>query len=217
MKKQARKYFITAACLLAAFALWTAAVCMIDVRPIGPGGSSVGLATLNRFIHERTGVHMALYTITDWLGLVPFFTALCFAFAGLIQWIRRKNMLKVDSSLLVLGGFYIAVAAAYIFFETAAVNFRPVLIEGRLEASYPSSTTMLALCVIPTAAMQLRQRMRRRALRNCFSFILAAFTAFMVAGRLISGVHWFSDIAGGALLSAGLVMLYCAACRLEKR
>lgn len=217
MKKQAWKYFITAACLLAAFALWTAAVCTIDVQPVGPGGSSVGLAALNRFIHECTGIHMALYTITDWLGLVPFFTALGFAFAGLIQWIRRKSMLKVDFSLLVLGGFYIAVAAAYVFFETAAINFRPVLIEGRLEASYPSSTTMLALCVMPTTAMQLRQRMRRRALRNCFSFVLAAFTAFMVAGRLISGVHWFSDIAGGALLSAGLVMLYCAACRLEKR
>ena len=28
------------------------------------------------------------------------------------------------------------------------------------------------------------------------------------SGRLLSGVHWVSDIIGGALLSGGLVMLY---------
>jgi undecaprenyl-diphosphatase len=30
----------------------------------------------------------------------------------------------------------------------------------------------------------------------------------MVAARLASGVHWLTDIIGGILLSAGLVMIY---------
>ena len=194
--------------LLGAFVLWTVAVRSIDVQPIGPQSSSVGFATWNRFVHNLTGVHMPLYTLTDWLGLVPFVFVLGFAVLGLVQLIKRKSILKVDRSILALGGFYVAVMAAYVFFEIFVINYRPVLIEGTLEASYPSSTTMLVLCVMPTAVMQLRSRIKNRPFRHVVSVALIAFTAFMVIGRLISGVHWFTDIMGGALLSAGLVTLY---------
>lgn len=203
-----RKKLCAALCTLAAFVLWTAAVCLIDVRPIGPRGSEVGFAAVNRFFHDLTGVHTSLYTVTDWLGLVPIGFAAGFALLGLAQWIRRKRLLRVDRSLLVLGGFYVVVLAAYAFFECVVVNYRPVLIEGVLEASYPSSTTMLALCVMPTALMQLNTRIRRSWLRRCAALAIMAFTAFMVAGRLLSGVHWLSDIVGGVLLSGGLVTLY---------
>jgi undecaprenyl-diphosphatase len=194
--------------LLGAFVLWTVAVRLIDVQPLGPQGSLVGFATWNRFVHNLTGVHMPLYTLTDWLGLVPFVFVLGFAVLGLVQLIKRKSILKVDRSILALGGFYVAVMAAYVFFEIFVINYRPVLIEGTLEASYPSSTTMLVLCVMPTAVMQLRSRIKNRPFRHAVSVALIAFTAFMVIGRLISGVHWFTDIIGGALISAGLVTLY---------
>ena len=201
----------TALILLAAFALWTAAVCLVDVRPIGPLDSCVGFAALNAAFHRLTGVHMALYTLTDWLGLVPIGTAAAFALLGAAQWLRRRRLGRVDRSLLVLGGFYALVIAVYVCFEMFPVNFRPVLIGGHLEASYPSSTTLLTLCVMPTAALQLRGRIQRRALRRAVSWAIAAFTAFMLIGRLLSGVHWLSDIVGGALLAAGLVALYAAA------
>ncbi len=195
----------------AAFALWTALIRFIDVQAIGPNGSSVGFAVLNKAVHETIGVHWALYTLTDWLGLVPIGIALGFAVLGLVQLIRRKSLLKVDRDLLILGGFYIVVLAAYLLFETVVINFRPVLIDGKLEASYPSSTTMLALCILPTAMMQLKTRIRGDAVRRAILGILAAFTVFMVVGRLISGVHWLTDIIGGVLLSVGLVMLYAFA------
>ncbi len=194
--------------LLVAFALWTGAVCLIDVQAIGPRDSQVGFATLNGFIHQLTGVHMPLYVITDWLGLVPVAFGFGFAWLGLFQWIKRKSFLKVDASIFVLGGFYLATLAAYLLFESIVINYRPVLIDGFLEVSYPSSTTLLVLCVMPTAMMQLRQRIQSLLLRKIVTTAIAAFIAFMVLGRLISGVHWLTDIIGGILLSAGLVMLY---------
>ena len=203
-----KRHFYIAVCLLAAFFLWTAAVCMIDVQPIGPEGSAVGFAALNGFVHRLTGVHMALYTLTDWLSVIPPMFLAGFALLGLVQWVKRKHLLKVDRSILVLGGFYLVVLAAYAFFEVFAVNYRPVLINGILEVSYPSSTTMLVMCVMPTALLQLRSRIRSGAVRRWVSIAITAFTLFMVIGRLISGVHWFTDIIGGALLSAGLVMMY---------
>ena len=210
MKKGTVKKLCLSIGLLTAFALWTALVRFVDVRPIGPNGSTVGLAALNAAFHGLTGVHMTLYTVTDWLGLVPVAVCLGFAVLGLVQWIKRRRIRRVDRSILVLGGFYVAVIAAYLLFEELAFNYRPVLINGCLEASYPSSTTLLALCVMLTAAMELWGRIRNTALRGAVTAVILAFTAFMVIGRLLSGVHWLTDIVGGILLSGGLVTGYWA-------
>lgn len=208
MKNKNSKHLYVSLSLLMSFAVWTAAVCFVDVRPIGPLGSEVGFATVNGFIHQLTGVHMSLYTVTDWLGLVPVFVAMGFALLGLAQLIRRKKLSKVDHSILMLGLLYIAVIAVYILFETVTVNYRPVLINGNLEKSYPSSTTLLVMCVMPTAAMQLNNRIKNTVIRKAVSYLITVFVVFMVFGRFVSGVHWFTDIVGGALLSAGLVMIY---------
>ena len=208
MEKKNKKRLALGVSLVVAFVLWTILVRFAYVQAIGPDGSSVGFATLNRFVHELTGVNWILYTVTDWLGLVPIAVALGFAILGLVQLIKRKSLWKVDHSILALGVFYIVVMAVYIFFEIVVINYRPTLINGYLEASYPSSTTMLVMCVMPTAAMQLNARIKNTVFRRCTVIAIVAFTAFMVIGRLISGVHWITDIIGGALLSAGLVMLY---------
>lgn len=210
MKRTGKKRIFVGAGFLAAFVLWTVLVSLVDIRAIGPNGSSVGFAALNGYVHKFTGVNFHLYTITDWLGLVPIGVAFGFAILGLVQWIKRKSLLKVDRSLLALGGFYMVVLVAYIFFEVVVINYRPVLLGGYLEASYPSSTTMLAMCVMPAAMMQLHARIKNDVFRRCVMILIAVFTAFMVIGRLLSGVHWLTDIIAGALLSAGLVMLYAS-------
>lgn len=208
MEKKNKKTLVWGASLLAMFVLWTVLVRFVDVRAIGPEGSSVGFAALNGYVHELTGVSWLLYTVTDWLGLVPIAVALGFAAFGLVQLIKRGSLWKVDYSILALGVFYIVVMAAYMFFEMVVINYRPTLIDGYLEASYPSSTTMLVMCVMPTAAMQLNLRIKNTVLRRCAIIAIIAFTTFMVIGRLVSGVHWITDIIGGALLSAGVVMIY---------
>ena len=109
-----------------------------------------------------------------------------------------------------------AVVAVYIFFELAPINYRPVLIDGNLEVSYPSSTTVLVMCVMPTALMQLRARIKNAALKVCVSVAIVAFVAFMVIGRFLSGVHWFTDIVGGAIFSAGAVTVYWAGSYISK-
>lgn len=143
--------------------------------------------------------------------MAAIFIALGFAVLGLIQWIKRKNILKVDSSILVLGVFYIIVFGAYVFFEFHVINCRPILINGILEASYPSSTTMLAMCVLPTDMMEFHRLIKNVKIRNIVNTLCGLFTAFMVIGRLICGVHWFTDILGGAIFSMAMILLYRAA------
>ena len=190
------------------FALWTILVCFIDVRAVGVMGTSVGFAAMNGWFFSVTGENLILYYITDWLSLIPVFIMLGFAVMGLFQWIKRKKVLTVDFDIIALGVFYIAVLFLYLLFEELVINYRPILINGRLEASYPSSTTLLVLSVMPTALIQLKARLKRGAFKNIVQLTIVLFTAFMVLSRLVSGVHWLSDIIGGVLLSFGLIFLY---------
>ena len=199
-----------AAGLLAAFVVWTVLVCLVDVQAIGPLGSEVGFATLNGWFHRTTGVHLSLYNITDAISILPLAIIGGFGVLGLVQMIRRRSPLKVDRDILVLGGFYVIVLAVFFLFEMLDINYRPILIEGVLEASYPSSTTMLAISVLTTAALQFRRRIPNRPLRIGGVAATLALMVFIVVCRTISGVHWLSDIIGGGLFSAGMVLAYDA-------
>ena len=197
--------------LMLLFVLWTVLIKCVDVQAVGPKGTKVGFAAWNVWFHDLTGVHMTLYTVTDWLGLVPILICGCFGILGLCQWIRRKKLLQADRDILLLGVYYLLVISAYLFFEIVPINYRPILIDGYLEASYPSSTTLLVLSVMPTLKFQTDRRCEKQALRYLVTAFTVVFSMFMVIGRLVSGVHWVTDIIGSVILSAGLFMMYCAA------
>lgn len=196
--------------LLVGFAVWTFLIQEVDVQPIGPNGSSVGFAALNGWFHQLTGVHWMLYTLTDWLGLVPICVCLIFAGAGFVQLVQRRSIFKVDLDIIMLGAYYVLVILSYLLFEMVPINYRPVLIEGFLEASYPSSTTLLVLSVMPTLYFQAQRRLNPNALRQTILIFSVLFSAFMVIGRLVSGVHWLTDIVGAVLLSSGIFLIYKA-------
>ncbi len=194
--------------LLVAFGLLTALVQVVDVQPVGQNGTDVGFATFNTWFHELTGVHMLLYVVTDWLGLVPVAVCLGFGVLGVAQLVRRRSLLRVDPDLLLLGIHYVLVASAYVVFEMLPINYRPIPIDGIMEASYPSSTTLLVLGVMPTLSHQVKRRSGSPSLKRATTVFVMVFCAFMVVGRLVSGVHWATDIVGSVLLAFGLFATY---------
>ena len=211
MNKSKKKSLLMGSISLAMFAVWTVLILTVDVQPLGQNGTSIGFATFNCWFHHFTGVNMAIYTITDWMGLGPVVICLIFAGIGLVQLIKRRSIFRVDADIMILGVYFVIVFLAYAIFEIIPINYRPILIEGRMEASYPSSTTLLVLSVMPALVEQIKRRLSDIRVKQIITIAAIAFSVFMVTGRLISGVHWFTDIVGGELLSAGLYMLYKAA------
>lgn len=191
-----------------AFLFWTVTVSFIDVQAIGPLGTSVGLSTVNSYIHKFFGVNLSLYYLTDILSIIPIGVAVGFAALGFLQLIIRKKFSLVDRNIIILGVFYTAVFSVFFFFEKVIINYRPILINGVLEASYPSSTTVLTLCVMISALTETERLIKKKSIESIVFISSIVFTFFMVLCRLLSGVHWFSDIIGGILISSALLFLY---------
>ena len=146
MNKKKRNFFTSTILILLAV-IFIILVKVVDVKQVGVNGTSIGFATVNQFVFESIGVNMIWYHITDWLGLVPIFMAMVYGLIGIIQLIKRKSLFKVDKEIILLGLFYIVVISIYIFFEKVIVNYRPILMNGFLEASYPSSHTLMTICL----------------------------------------------------------------------
>lgn len=210
MTRLRKQYLMAAGVFLLLFMTLTLALTRVDVQAVGPRGSAVGLASINGWWAEHAGVRWLLYEMTDWLGLGILAVAFGFAFLGLAQLVCRRSLLKVDPTILLLGLFYLLVFGAYALFEFWVINYRPVLIDGFLEASYPSSTTLLSLCVLGSAIPLWQRYISNSLLQQIAMFLSILVLLFAVTGRVLSGVHWLTDIVGGILLSGFFVTLYLA-------
>lgn len=203
---------IAAVICLVLFLLLIAAVKTVDVAPIGPEETSIGLSGINGAIHEATGVSKLLYKLTIYLGYLSILAGLCFALFGLIQLIQRKSLLKVDREILVLGCLLVVLALLYVLFEFVVIDFRPVVMPGEAhpEASFPSSHTMLTFVILGSIMMIIGRYVKNRSLRTLIQVICGLLILVMVFCRLLSGVHWFTDILGGVLISGALLFLFAA-------
>lgn len=213
MKASAR-LFILAAVLLVLFGVFTASLCFVDVGAIGPEDSEVGYSGINAFFRDNLETSALFNTVTDLQMLCAYLLVGFAACFGLYQWITRKSLLKVDPELFALAGFLVCVAACYLLFEKCVVNYRPVLENGALAASYPSSHTLIIVAIFGAAFVMIRRYLPHSLLFLLVQIAVVLFAAFGAVGRLLTGMHWFTDILGGVLLAVALTVLLAAFFRL---
>ena len=207
--KNKGKFIFAAVCGILAIILIILVGC-VDVAPIGPEGTSIGLSHINKAAADLVGTNLLWYNITKYLGYIALLTAFAFAAAGFIQLVTRRDISKVDREILALGILYAVVIGLYIFFEVVIINYRPVIMpdETYPEASFPSSHTMLICVVMGSTIMVLNKYIKNDMLRKILQVICSIIIIIMVVGRMLSGVHWLTDITGGVLISAVLLSLF---------
>jgi len=206
MSKQKRNIIISTT-LITLSILFTLLVKVVDVQQIGVEGTSIGFATINQFVFKTSKENELWYNITEILGLVALATVAIYGLIGLTQVIKRKSLLKVDKEIIALGIFYVVVIGIYILFEKVIVNYRPVLIDGIKEASYPSSHTLMTICLCISAVI-INKKLFNNKITKYANLLLLVIMSTTVIGRLLSGVHWFTDIIGGILISTALLTTF---------
>lgn len=202
-----KKNIIISIVLIILSVLFTELVKNIDVKPIGPNESLVGFADINRLFHNLIGSNMIIYKITEFLGYIPIVMALVYVFIGLKELIERKSLLKVDREIYILALFYVLVVGVYVFFEKFIVNYRPILIDGVLEASYPSSHTLMSICLCGSSII-INKKIFKNKFGDVENILSVILILLIVIGRIISGVHWFTDILGGIIISSALLVIF---------
>ena len=214
MKKSVYIYGGIAAVLLVLFVLLAVLLTCVDVRSAGDSQAEVGFATLNEAVFDTLGQHEFDRKMSELFGALMIAAVGAFGVLGLVQVIRRKGILRADRELYFMAGGLVLLAVAYVFFEVLVINYRPVLEDGELAASYPSSHTMLAVAVAGMGAIYLLRRFKPKRWHGSWGACLIGLACVTVISRLRSGVHWLTDILGGILLGGLIVSVYGAACAL---
>lgn len=209
-----KKYLIISFVLIFVSIIYTILVKFVDVQSIGDTNTNVGFASINQLVFSSIGVNKIWYDISDILGLFPILSVGIYALIGLMQLIKRKNIFKVDKEIIALGVFYIVVIALYVFFEKVIINYRPVLVDGVLEASYPSSHTLMSICLCGSAIILNNQLFKNKT--KLINILLLVIGLIIIVGRLLSGVHWFTDILGGVIISCALLMTFYTSLKIIK-
>ena len=208
MKK--KKYALTSIISFALFVLLIILLKTVDVAAVGPDGTSVGFSHLNASFHETFPLNMTIFKLTEILGYLALLVAAAFALLGFLQLIRTKSLDGVDRQIYCLAGLYVVMGILYVLFEKLIINYRPEILPGEaaVEASFPSSHTMLACVIFGSAYTMLGFYMEKNTARLGLQIALDILIFFTVFGRLICGVHWFTDILGGLFISTALVSLF---------
>ena len=175
---------------------------------IGPQGSEVGFSSINAIFQNSLGYNEIWYKITKYLGVIPFLIVAYYGLIGILQLTKRKSIMKVDKKIICMGAFYVLLGMTYVLFEKLVINYRPVMLEGELEASFPSSHTMLAVCICLSSLLVSKYYIKDEKIKKILDISTIILMVVLVVGRLLSGVHWFSDILGGVIISLFLVSIY---------
>ena len=179
----------------------------VDVKAIGPNKSSVGFSGINKAYADMVGSNMTIYKLTEIFGLLVFIIVGVYGLIGIYQLFKRKSLFKVDREIIGLGILYVLMISVYLIFDKIAINYRPIIIDGELEPSFPSSHTMLAICTCVSSLM-----VYKKYVPSKFNYLVLFSTVLLLTlvflGRTISGVHWISYILGVVIISLTLLTYF---------
>ena len=214
-----KKKFLVAGIFTGLFACLAIMLKTINVNVDPITGSEIGLADINRGVFDKFGASKTWDTVSDVLIAISIVVAVVFVTIGVMQLVKRKKLNKVDRELYTLAGLYGLTALLYVVFEKIIViNYRPILVEGgKMEASFPSTHTMVSCVILWSATILISKYIKNVKLSRALQVICVLMPIMIGVGRILAGMHWFTDVLGAMLLSAALVCVFWGVTELVKK
>lgn len=204
---KAKYYLIVCATLLVAFlALWCCVV-FVDVQRVGANDTTLGLASVNLAVFLLLGQDATWDYVTDWLTVVCILVGASVGAKAFFQAVMRKSVKKVDTELYVVLGCYLLALAFVALFEIVPVNYRPLLAQGNLQASFPSTHALICIVSVGETLFTATFRKCRKPLQLTICALFALCCVAVCLGRLLAGAHWLTDVVASVLLGGAIVAL----------
>lgn len=207
-KTRVSPLLIVGAAFFCLFIVFTILVKTVDVTYFPTEETTIGFSSLNLTVFQALGTNDLSFEVSEVMGLLILTAPVFFAFLAFSQWVKRKSLLKIDHDLWILFATYALTIAFYALFEIIVINYRPILVNDLIEASYPSSHTLLAIVIGGTSFLEVKNRMKWVWLKVSLMVLLSFLTVAIPMLRLLSGVHWLTDIIAGILLGTSMLFLY---------
>lgn len=202
MKKGMRNWLISAGICGGLFLLLIVFLLTVDVG-YAVSHAPVGLSTVNGFVFEAIGENPEWEMVSFVLLIISVLLMCAQGLCIFIKMIRTRKLWE----MVAVGHAWFLALAFYALFEPCIVNYRPVLENGELAASFPSSHTLISVVLFGVMAVWLAYLLPRSVKKYVIIALLGAAVFISALARLMMGVHWFTDVLGGMLLGAMIVSL----------
>lgn len=208
MKENNKRNKFAAVLITALTVLFTIMVVTFDVQAIGPNGTSVGFASINKVFADLFAYNENFDKISDVIMYFSFLLVLAAVFMGVVELVKRKSLFKVDSEIIVYGVVLVILVILKVAFDKIALNYRPVLVPGEteLEASFPSTHAMISTALFAGFCMVINPYLKDKKIKTTVNALIGILIALEVVCRVIAGVHWLTDIIGGLLFAFTLAV-----------
>lgn len=201
-----KRYLIISCASLLLFLLFLIMLYTVDVKNIGAGVTKVGLCFINNhsFMASNASMWDKISDVCMYLG-IGVIGALFIL--GVVQLIQRKNILKVDKEILVFGCLVVLMIIIWLFFDKVLiVNNRPILVDGKVECSFPSTHIMITSFALLSGSYYLFKKINKKHLTIIMYVASAIIVTICFLGRVLSGMHFLTDAVCGLLM--GLFLFF---------
>ena len=207
MQQPKRWWWVAVACTVI-FILFTIMVTALDGQTVD--GHRLGLATMNGWWRDLVGVNAAWRVVSDVVAVGTVFGAVGLLIVQIVAVVRGRGLRPVVRDWWGVDLVLISLGICYGLFQIVVINYRPLLMHGVAEASYPSSHVLLFATVWPLLILTLWRMTKRRWVRVTVMVVGMMVMLAGIVARALSGYHWLSDLVGGVLLGVTLVAWYLA-------
>lgn len=183
--------------------IFTILVSFVDVKIFNVTNTKIGLYSLNKIFLVNSINSNYINIISNGIFLICLLVIILMLLLITFEYFKTKKINKNNLNFFI--HFLIMVLIWIIFDKILIINYRPILINGNIEGSYPSTHVMVSTFVLLFLSDQLKKIFKNDKI---FYIISIGLIIIQSISRILLTMHWFTDIIGGLLIGCLLFFTF---------